>query len=76
MLKWAENITSGQLFIIYAFVMLIAFGISIRWTTAPFLAFATQFTIGFIGALVNRYFKNRSETAVRIAEAGCNQGRP
>ena len=71
LLSWAENLTSGQLFIIYGLVMVGTFFVSIKWPTAPFLAFATQFTIGFIGSLINRYFHNKTDTAFKMA--ACSQ---
>ena len=67
MIKWAESLTSGQLFIIYSLIMLIGYYSQIKWPALSFLAFATQFTIGFIGALVNRYFKSKNETALKLA---------
>ena len=68
LIGWAQDLTSGQLFVLYAFIMLLAFGISILWPAAPFLGFASQFTVGFIAALVNRFFKAKNETALKIAD--------
>jgi hypothetical protein len=75
MLRWAQDLTSGQLFIIYAAIMLLAFGLSIKWPAAPILAFASNFTLGFSAALVNRYYKNKSEVALNMADtAYCAPG--
>jgi len=53
-------ITSSLAFIVYSVVMVGVYLISTWFTNAPFLAFATQFTMGFIAYITKRLIKSRN----------------
>jgi hypothetical protein len=53
--------TSSMAWITYVLVMIFAYVLIIRFPNLPFLGFASQFTIGFIGFLTNRHFQRKQE---------------
>ena len=56
-----EMITSSGALIIYSVIMCTAFGVSIAFPAAPFLAFSAQLTIGFAAYITKRIIQKKKE---------------
>ena len=56
-------ITSSGAWVIYIAAMLAAYVINIAFPVAPFLAFSTQLTLGFIAYITKRIIQKKKEYA-------------
>ena len=54
-------ITSSRAILLYTGIMVAAFVTTIVFPAAPFLAFTTQFTVGFVAYLTKRIVQKRQE---------------
>jgi hypothetical protein len=71
-MKW---LNSAAAFLLYTAVMLVTYYSAILWPSAYFLAFATQFTIGF-GAYLAKQLIQKQEKYNPICNGGANEKRP